>query len=141
MKYELKDTKGRTHKLRLIGDKWVSKTTIFDYNLTPWAGEMVDLAAPPLYKLTCPNFDMEVGPLVQRKKGPLVQRKKGVYCLSTDEYLQSPAAEIVPYTQKDWDEIANDPDVKNKDFIESLLLSQHYNGYTTLTGAQNGDVL
>lgn len=127
MKYTLKDTKGRTHKLRLIGDKWVSKTTIFEYNLTPCEGETVRLVIPPLYKLTCPNFDMEVG--------PLVQRKKGVYCLSTDEYLQSPAAEVVPYTQKDWDEIANDPDVKNKDFIESLLLSQTLQrGHDPLTG-------
>ena len=125
MKYKLKDIKGWTHKLRLIGDMWVSKTTIFDYNLTPYAGEMVRLVIPPLYKLTCPNFDMEVG--------PLVQRKKGVYCLSTDKWLQKVSTDfLVPYTQKDWDEIANDPDVKNKDFIESLLLSQE---------VRNGDVL
>lgn len=124
MKYKLKDTKGRTHKLRLIGDKWVSKTTIFEDNLFPYEGETVHLVIPPLYKCVMPRFDMEVG--------PLVQRKKGVYCLSTDEYLQSPAAEIVPYTQKDWDEIADDPNTRNKDFIESLLLSQE---------VRNGDVL
>lgn len=125
MKYKLKDTKGRTHKLRLIGDKWVSKTTIFEGNLTPYEGEMVHLVAPKLLKLVRLNFDMEAG--------PFVERKKGFYCLSTDEWLQRVSTDfLVPYTQKDWDEIADDPNTRNKDFIESLLLGQE---------VRNGDVL
>lgn len=137
MKYKLKDTNGRTHKLRLIGDKWVSKTTIFEDNLFPYEGEMVHLVVPNLYKLTWPGSGDEPEPY------PYVRRKKGFYSYATESYDSgNPTPYAVPYTQKDWDEIANDPDVKNKDFIESLLLSQSdKRGHDPLTGARNGDVL
>ena len=137
MKYKLKDTNGRTHKLRLIGDKWVSKTTRSEDNRAPSEGESVQRVVPMLYKWAWPGSGDEPPPY------PYVRRKKGFYSYATESYDSgNPTPYAVPYTQKDWDEIADDPLTRNKDFIESLLLSQPYNGdIEPLTGARNGNVL
>jgi len=69
---KIKDTSGTKHKLRKIGEFWVSKTAVFDKDLTLLEpqGVALKLVLPPIYKVK--NSPADLSPYVQRRTGHYV---------------------------------------------------------------------